>query len=326
MKIVVTGYLGFIGSQLTSKLNPDMVLALDKKDGVDVSIMDINTLVDEGYKPDIIVHLAAQTSTKQSVADPIGDFRDNAVGTLNMLELARKTGARFIYTSSRKVVSNKEGERSPYGVSKYVGELYCQEYRKTYGVPVIVNRLGNIYGDTQKGSPEAFWLAWFIKASLENKPIEVYGFEGNQSRDMLHVDDLVALLTDQIINFGEYYHHLDKNNVDRYEIGGGPKNEVTLNQAIEYLKIPKENVKYVDQLPGDKKRLVISNSKLEFVKQVRGWEPKIGWKEGIDRIINNLREQNPLRKADDVTGHISQELQGADSRAANHDAQDQGKS
>lgn len=274
MKILITGSEGFIGRHLCEALKKHTVLKIDKKLRLDVISIEkyLHTSVD------LIIHLAAQTSTKYSINNPSSDFNDNAVGTMAVLEYARKYMIPVIYTSSRKVEPNELGQRSPYGVTKYIGELLCQEYRATYGVPIIIDRLGNIYGDDQEGSPEAFWLAWFIKAAKNNMKITVYGFDGDQSRDMLYIDDLTALLIDQVNNFSKYYEKMN----DHFEVGGGVQTEVHLNEALEYLEY--DNFEYGKKLEGDKKRLVTSQESLDELESINGWKPTIGWKEGIEKV------------------------------------------
>ena len=153
MRVLVTGCRGFIGSHFISKFGYK-VGGVDKKDGIDITS---NKFLFDAYKwkPSLIVHLAANCSTAKSLENPVDDFQNNVVGTLQVCELARITGAKVLYTSTCKVQPNDEGIRTPYGLSKYVGELYLQEYSKLYGFEYIINRPGTIYGPGQKGSPES---------------------------------------------------------------------------------------------------------------------------------------------------------------------------
>lgn len=279
MNILITGSEGFIARHLIKELakTKHHLILGDIKNGFDVCK---GIVIDEDV--DLIVHCAAQTSTKQSIENPERDFLTNAYGTMEVLQFAAKESTPVIYLSSRKAVENDEGQRSPYGLSKYVGELLCKEWSVTYGVPVIINRLGNIYGDDQHGSPEAFWLAWFIEAKKKNLPVTVYGFNGEQSRDMLHIDDLVRLLMMQIEDFDRFAGNEETNKL-YFEVGGGKDTEVSLNEAIKYLGLT--DVTYTEELPGDKKRLVTDQEDLLWLYVICGWKPEIGWKEGIDRIL-----------------------------------------
>jgi len=158
-----------------------------------------------------------------------------------------------------------------------------ENYGKNFGVEVIIDRIGNVYGPGQEGSQEAFWLAWFIKASLENLPIKIYGFGGRQSRDMLYIDDLVALLIDQIENFDKY------KRLRPYEVGGGPRNEISLIEALEILNY--KNYTFGRTLVGDSKRIVHDNYE---ISAVNGWEPKMPIEEGIQKTIEWCRERTRL--------------------------------
>jgi CDP-paratose 2-epimerase len=276
MRILVTGSLGFIGSYLMSALRgKHKILGVDKKYGVDIVEANhfFNTVNYSLGKPDFIVHLAAQTSRKQSIANPDQVFLDNVVGTFNVCRLARQTGARLIFASSRYAEANKEGKQDPYGLSKYVGELYVKNYGENYNVEFIIDRIGNVYGPGQEGSQEAFWLPWFIKASQEKLPITIYGFGGKQSRCMLYIDDLVALLLDQIENFGKYKGNL-------YEVGGGLENEISLLEALRILNY--DNYTFGPELPGDSKRLVYNNKE---VSAVNGWKPMVSIEEGLKKTL-----------------------------------------
>ena len=170
MKILITGSGGFIGSHLMKALDKTKhtKLGVDKKFGIDITNFQpffTASMRLMGGKPDLIVHLAAQTSTKQSIEKPQLDFNDNVIGTFNVCEVARFSEAKVIYISSRKATLGAECKGAPYGLSKYVGELYFKEWAKSYGIKPLITRLGNVYGPGQEGSAESFWLAWFIEAS-----------------------------------------------------------------------------------------------------------------------------------------------------------------
>jgi len=283
MKILITGSAGFIGGHLLKALQRQgkhQLLGVDKKLGVDISDgAKLKEVVNKLLgKPDIIVHFAAQTLAGVSIENPSLDFRDNVVGTFNICELARETGAKVIYSSSRKVKPNEISKRSPYGLSKFIGELYLKEYAALYGVKVIIDRFGNIYGPGQVGAESGFWLAWFIRASLENKPITIFGWRGKQSRCMLYIDDLVELLLDQIENFEKY-------EGGPYEIGGGPRNEISIIETLDNI-LKYKNYKFAPRRYGDRKREVFDNKK---IYQITDWRPKMPIKGGIQKTIEWFR-------------------------------------
>lgn len=286
MKILITGSGGFIGTALMKamKKTNHKILGIDKKYGISLVNSDIffKTVFKTLEKPDLIIHLAAQTSTKKSLDTPNLDFSDNVIGTFNVYELARICGAKVIYVSSRKVVPNAKGSRAPYGLSKYIGELYLQEYGLDYGIKYLINRLGNVYGPGQEGSDEAFWLAWFIKASIKKLPITIYGFGGKQSRDMLYIDDCIDLLMDQVKHF-QKYRAVARGKV--FEVGGGPENEISLLEALKILKY--KNYNLGEKLAGDKKREVYDN---KLISSVKGWKPKVPLNIGIEKTIEHYKK------------------------------------
>lgn len=249
------------------------ILGIDKKSNCDISDAHLffKTVLGWG-KPDLIVHLAATCSTQKSIDNPYQDFKDNVIATFNVCELAKDVGSKLIYISSCKAKPNKYGSRAPYGLSKYIGELYTQEYALDFGLKYIINRPGTVYGPGQENSPESGWLSWFMRASKENLPITILG-DGQQSRDVLYVSDIIDLLVDQIENFDKY-----KGRV--YEIGGGLKNEITLLQALDFLKY--KNYSFGPERIGDVKRFVSDN---KLANSINGWKPKINWKNGIKETI-----------------------------------------
>jgi len=188
---------------------------------------------------EVVFHLAATADKPVRDVDPIRDFETNARGTFNTLEFCRRVGAGIIYASSSKVYSEKLNEtlslvrkgkrvvpkdeklqaigpdlipdlspappirsRSPYGVSKIVGEYYCHEYLASYEVPFVINRLGCIYGPNQFGTYQQGWFTWLVFAKLFNLEFTLFG-EGTQVRDLLYVDDLVRLMISQAQNMNK---------------------------------------------------------------------------------------------------------------------------
>ena len=254
--ILVTGAAGFVGTHLMAALKAEQIEAggVDKKTGFDVSQPDIVI----GEYIDLVVHLASSCSTPGSVTDPLGTFRDTVLTAANILEAARLRNIPIIITSSCKAADG----HTPYGAAKRMVELWAIEYAKAYGIPVVINRPGTIYGPGQEGSPESGWIAWFLKAKREGLPVTIYG-DGTQVRDLLHVDDYVRLLMLQIKNVNLY------NNGTIYDVGGGAANAVTVNQIVSYLGLEHT---YAPPRYGDTHKYVAENN-------VPGWEPRIRWGE-----------------------------------------------
>jgi UDP-glucose 4-epimerase len=149
----------------------------------------------------VVVHLAANTGVAPSIQDPRRDCMVNVIGTLNCLEAARHEGVeRFVFASSAAPVGEVEPPVredkaprpvSPYGASKLAGEGYCSAYARSFGLETVALRFGNVYGPYSDHKSSV--VAAFIKRALAGEPLEIYG-DGSQSRDFIHVDDLVRAI------------------------------------------------------------------------------------------------------------------------------------
>lgn len=147
---------------------------------------------------DVIVHLAANTGVPKSVEDPALDFQSNAFGTFQMLEAARKRGVKkFIFASSGAPAGNAvppvnenmpSRPISPYGASKLAGEGYCSAYNNCFGIETVALRFSNVYGPWSGHKKSV--VAKLVSNALAGKDWEIYG-DGKQTRDFLHVKDLV---------------------------------------------------------------------------------------------------------------------------------------
>lgn len=277
MRILLTGALGFMGQHLHQKLLNlgHQVVPMDKKLGNSTS----ENLFPDG-KFDFIVHLGANCSSQISLREPSVDFTDNAIGTFNVCEFSRNNGnIPIIFNSTMKVYPGEDGIIPPYGTSKLVGEMYLKMYQKVYGMPYVINRPSSVYGPLQDGSDDGGWVTWFIKASLTDKTINLYG-DGTQSRDILYIDDCINMIVDQILNFKKYQNK-------ELDWGGGESNELSLNQLLNILGY--HNVAYKEKLKGDVQRFVVDNT---GASRINDWRPLTTVSEGIDKTIkwfkNNL--------------------------------------
>jgi len=186
MQILLTGSQGLVGKSLTPKLHKHSILSLDRA-------YDVREELDYP-KVDLIINLAALNSSKESIEVPRDYFETNVTGNFNLLEHARKTGAKFMY-----LTTVKEAEPNPYGVSKHCASAWVEAYRQTYQMPGILNMVGNLYGP----GGDNFWVNIFMQKAKDGEEITVYG-DGTASRDMLYIEDLTDLLVDQIENFDKY--------------------------------------------------------------------------------------------------------------------------
>lgn len=185
MRIIVTGSSGYIGQYLTKELEKqgNKLLYIDKINGDNINDLDTQFKM-ESFKPDLVYHLAGQTSVNKSFEDPIQDVKDNIISTLNILKL----GCRIIFTSTGAIYGNhsiyvnetdKIYPNSPYAKNKSIAEYYI----KNSGFPYTILRLGNVYGrNNNKG---------VIKALREGKPI--FG-DGTHTRDYIYIADVIYAL------------------------------------------------------------------------------------------------------------------------------------
>lgn len=213
MKVLVTGGLGFIGTNLVRRLlaSGDDVTVYDNLSRgrrewladteaaiLTGDILDLGHLEDSLAGADAVVHLAAYGSVIESVSDPAPNFENNVVGTFNVFSAAREAGVgKVVFASTggaligdaEPPVSEDSVPRpiSPYGASKLCGEAYCHAFGRAYGIETVALRFANVFGPQsahKKGAVTAF-----IKAILSGDPMVIFG-DGMASRDFLYVDDL----------------------------------------------------------------------------------------------------------------------------------------
>lgn len=272
MNILVTGSEGFIGKHVVSALRLDghRVRGFDKKNGVDLSdYKTVRQALEADYRPDMIIHLAGTCSTSASLETPNVDFKDNTVTAWNVATLARELGSKVIYISTCKVKPGKDFARTPYGLTKYMGENIMDEFETSFGIELVTNRLGTIYGPGQMGSTESGWIAWFIKAAIDKEPVTIYG-SGRQVRDLLYIDDLLRLILDQVENF-----HLYQGMV--WDVGGGEANAISVKNMLDKV-LKYQNYNFGKARKGDVEKFVADNT----ISKVNGWEPLVGFREGIE--------------------------------------------
>ena len=223
-KIVITGGAGFIGSHLADACcrlgeAPEVVVLdnlrtghranLERNQGhsnfrwVEGSIADEQILDQVCAGADWIFHLAAMISVPESLLRPRECVELNVNGTLNVLEAARKHGAKKVVLSSSAAVYGDDPElpkhenlrpapQSPYGITKLDGEYYLEMYRREYGISTVSLRYFNVFGPHQDpASQYAAAVPIFIKKALEGKPIEIFG-DGLQTRNFVYVRDVAA--------------------------------------------------------------------------------------------------------------------------------------
>jgi UDP-glucose 4-epimerase len=297
-KVLVTGGAGFVGYHLCNKLQnltDDLMiydnLSSGKIENVnDVSkakfvkgdILDLKGLFDLP-KQDLIYHLAAQVVVPYSMENPMIDFETNAKGTLSVLEKARKDDAKLVFASSAAVYGNptqmpttEEYGFHPvscYGLSKVVGEEYCQMYSEQYGLDVVITRFANVYGLRCHGVIHDF----LDKLAKNPNKLEIIG-TGLQSRDLVHISDVVDLL----ITVGS----LQSVNGETYNVGLGKTTKIIdlAKMMLTILGLQDRTLITTTGVSwhGDIQTIWFDNSK---AKKELGWNPKVTLEDSIKEVI-----------------------------------------
>jgi CDP-paratose 2-epimerase len=264
---------------------------------------------------DVVLHLAAQVAVTTSVLNPREDFEINALGTFNVLEAIRLSGNNpiLIYASTNKVYGGLEDVKvleketryefetlvngvnenqpldfhSPYGCSKGTADQYVRDYHRMYGLRTIVFRQSCIYGQHQFGIEDQGWVAWFMIALSQNKPMSIYG-NGKQVRDLLYVEDLVNAYDLAI-------QHIDTTKGQIYNIGGGPTN--TMSVWYEFRPILEElfhrqiTANSAAERPGDQPIFIADVRKAE---RDFGWSPTVTVDQGTKKLFQWITENPQL--------------------------------
>jgi UDP-glucose 4-epimerase len=215
MRVIVTGGAGFIGSHVVDALlaRGDEVHVLDNlttgaRENVDSAAIfqegDIRT--DAGgifdvVRPDVCFHLAAQADVGTSVARPDYDAEVNVLGTVRVLEAARKHGTQIVFSSTGGAIygecdgpAGEDAPRrpiSPYGIAKLACEEYLAGWNRLHGTEHVVLRFANVYGPRQLSRLEGGVVAIFLDRLASGTPCEIFG-DGEQTRDFVYVGDVVS--------------------------------------------------------------------------------------------------------------------------------------
>ena len=296
--ILVTGGAGFIGSNLVKHLidTENSVTVLDNftsgyRDNlksfssikiIEGDIRDKITIETAMKNIDIIFHLAASVGNKRSIDNPIMDAETNVLGTLQILESARRNGVHKIITSSSagifgelKTIPIKEDHPiepdSPYGCTKLCEEKLCLSYAKLYDIEAICLRYFNVYGQNQRFDAYGNVIPIFVFNMLKNKPILIYG-DGEQTRDFVHVDDVVQANIKAAETIGIS---------GAFNIASGKR--VTINQLVKYIsKNDKVEIKYTPERRGDVRH---SLADISLANEKFNYNPMVDLELGIEKYI-----------------------------------------
>ncbi|MGC8602166.1 MAG: dTDP-glucose 4,6-dehydratase [Desulfomonilaceae bacterium] len=316
MRLLVTGALGFIGSNFIlsmletyddlSIINLDLITyagnlenlkSADKYGAryqfVRGDITDRN-LVDEivSSKPDVIINFAAESHVDRSILDASQFLRTNVIGTQVLLDCCRQHKVdRFVQISTDEVYGslgpfdppftekNDLKPNSPYSASKASADLLVRAYHKTYGMDVVVTRCSNNYGPLQ--FPEKL-IPLMITNAIQDQELPVYG-DGMNVRDWIHVLDH-CMAIDTVMRKGKAG--------SIYNIGGACEyhNIDIVRLILNKLRKPLSLIKYVHDRPGHDRRYAMNADRLS---NELGWKPLINFEEGIDQTIEWYIENKP---------------------------------
>ena len=302
MKLLVTGGLGFIGSNFILNVLKNTnfeILNVDaefygsnhynlievenspKYSFVKGDITDKKLMENLISKCDCVVNFAAESHVDRSILDPSPFLNSNIFGTFTILDIIKNQKKRLVHVSTDEVYgtilqgSATEKTRfnpsSPYSATKASAELLINSYVKTYGVDAVITRCTNNYGPRQfneKLIPKTIGLC------DENKKIPVYG-TGTSIRDWIHVEDhcKAIMLVLEKGKGGESYNISSSNEVD---------NLTLVTKILEILNKSKENIQFVKDRPGEDIRYSLDSTKIH---EKLGWKPKINFDEGLEKTI-----------------------------------------
>lgn len=319
--ILITGGAGFIGSHVVRRfvtqypnyniINLDALTyagnlenlkdieKLPNYQFIKVDITDEDLIIDifKKYRPDGVVHLAAESHVDRSITSPLEFVKTNVLGTVNLLNAAKEIWSenyfnkRFLHVSTDEVYGTL-GEtglfteetsydpHSPYSASKASSDHFVRAYADTYGLPIVISNCSNNYGPNQ--FPEKL-IPLCIHNVLNNEPLPIYG-DGKYTRDWLFVVDH-AIAIDLIFHEGE--------NRESYNVGGFNewKNidlvKELCRQMDEKLNKPKGEseklITFVKDRPGHDLRYAIDATK---INKELGWKPSVTFEEGLSKTID----------------------------------------
>lgn len=314
-RVLVTGGLGFIGSNLAHQLvalgaqvtlvdslvpdyggNPFNIRGLE--DRVHINIADVRDEHSMSYlvkRQDVIFNLAGQVSHIDSMENPYTDLEINVRAQLSLMEACRRHNrdAKVVYTSTRQIYGKPAylpvDENHPIrptdvnGINKLCGEMYHILYNNVYGIRTVALRLTNTYGPRQllKHARQGF-IGWFIRLMVEGKEIQLFG-DGSQVRDFNYVDDVVEALL--LAAFS------DAGNGEVFNLGGDEPTSlkhlvellIELNGGGSYRLVP---------FPPEKKSIDIGDFYGDYtkIKERLGWQPKIKLREGLQKTLAYYKE------------------------------------
>jgi len=291
MRTIVTGGAGFIGSHVVDALvaRGDEVHVLDDLSkgrrenvaaGAELHVADVRDpdAVFEAVRPEIVLHLAAQADVRVSVERPGFDADVNVVGTVRVLEAARRHDARVVFASTGGAIygeceapAREDAPRlplAPYGTSKLAGEEYLATYNRLYGTHHVSLRFGNVYGPRQEPHGEAGVVAIFMGLLRDGGTPRIFG-DGRQTRDYVFVGDVAAAVLAALGHDGGGV----------YNVGTGIETSVLdLYAAIRTATGIEREPEFAPPRLGELQRSVLDVS---LAGRALGWRPETSLADGL---------------------------------------------
>jgi UDP-glucose 4-epimerase len=303
-RILVTGGAGFIASHVADQLvaaGHDVAvvdnLSIGKREYVpaaaqfypyDIRSPETVALI-RRWRPQVIVHHAAQMSVQVSVSDPILDAQENILGSLNLFQAAAQARVgKIIFASTGGAIYGDEAPlpareddrprpEAPYGIAKLAVEHYMHFYQREHGIIPIALRYANVYGPRQNGQGEAGVVAIFIEKFLAAQQPRING-DGLQTRDFVFVGDIVAanLLA------------LTYPQAGTFNIGTGKETDIlTIYLQLQGLMGSPLGPVHGPAKPGEQRRSALDST---LAQSELGWQPKVSLPEGLARTVAAFRE------------------------------------
>ncbi|MGB3366870.1 MAG: NAD-dependent epimerase/dehydratase family protein [Acidaminobacteraceae bacterium] len=303
-KILVTGGAGAIGSNIT-KVLLDFGAYVDVIDDLTSGYLDnvdkrsnfmkkdISKTLDLDDDYDYIIHCAAFFANQNSVDHPVRDLEVNGIGTINVLNLCKNQNnlKGMIYLSSSCVYGPRSGALSiedeikdfdtPYAISKFIGEKYCEFYKKTYNIPIKIVRLFNSYGPGEMPGKYRNVIPNFFKLALNGQPLTITG-TGDETRDFTYVLDTVYGILETLVYDGENY---------LFNLGTGIETSIIkLATEINKLTQNESGIEFVPRRSWD--HISVRKADIKESKVSLNYNPTTPLCEGLKLAYEWIKEHN----------------------------------
>jgi UDP-glucose 4-epimerase len=294
LRAIVTGGAGFIGSHVVDALlaRGDDVLVLDDLSsgrrenvpGARLEVVDVREPLEEQFDgAEVCFHLAAQVDVRVAVERPEHDAQVNVLGTVNVLEAARRHGTQVVFASTGGAIygecqgpAPEDAPRrplSPYGVSKLAGEEYLTAYNRLYGTGHVSLRYANVYGPRQDPKGEAGVVSIFLGRLAAGERPQIFG-DGRQTRDYVYARDVARATLAAVGNAGVF------------NVGTGIETSVLeLYELCRRVAGSELEAEHAEARLGELQRSVLDVTR---AREELGWRPEVGLEDGLRRTWESM--------------------------------------